>query len=187
VGLGIAGRTHPDIENMIGFFVNTLAIRNQPEENQSFEQFLNQVKQNTLQGYENQGYPFDELVNKLGIPSDLSRNPVFDVAFVVQNMDVGKIEIENLKVKPYRFNNNVSRFDLQLAAWEVEDNIALGLEYSTALFKSTTTQKFVERYVNILEQVIDNRKIRLKDIAIFHDLTVAKSNVLKEDTLEFEF
>ncbi|MCK5055781.1 MAG: amino acid adenylation domain-containing protein [Candidatus Aminicenantes bacterium] len=187
VGLGIAGRTHADLGYIIGFFVNTLVTRNRLEEDKSFEEFLAEIKENALKGYENQGCPFEELVNKLGIPNDLSRNPLFDVAFVVQNMDVEDIKVENLQVTPYRVETGVSRFDLQLACREVNDAIEMELEYSTVLFKKATAERFAQRYIHILNQVVDNRAIRIGDIAISYDLAVASSNVLKEDSIDFGF
>ena len=87
VGSPIAGRQHADLDNIIGMFVNTLAMRNFPESSKTFKEFLAEVKDNALRAYENQDYQFEELVEKLNIPRDMSRNPLFDTMFVMQNTD----------------------------------------------------------------------------------------------------
>ena len=187
MGLGIAGRTHPDIENIIGFFVNTLPIRTRLKQDITFNELLEQVKENALEAYENQDYPFDELVSKLNLTSNLNRNPLFDMAFVVQNMETEDIEIENLRMIPYDFQTGVSRFDIMMLARENENSLVIMLEYSTALFKRTTAEKFAERYCHILNQVLENGEIKLKDIVITHDFAVAKSSIIQKDTDDFGF
>ncbi|MCP4146221.1 MAG: hypothetical protein GY757_00595, partial [bacterium] len=81
VGAPIAGRRHADLENIIGMFVNTLPMRNYPEEEKTFTAYLKEVKERTLTAYENQEYPFEDLVEKLALPRDTGRNSIFDVAF----------------------------------------------------------------------------------------------------------
>ena len=105
VGSPIAGRQHADLKNIIGMFVNTLAIRNYPEEEKTFREFLAEVKENALLAYENQDYQFEDLVEKLEIRRDISRNPLFDVMFTVQNMDFGAVTIKDLKITPYQMVN----------------------------------------------------------------------------------
>jgi hypothetical protein len=87
VGTGTAGRRHPDIQHIIGIFVNTLALRNYPSKQKSFEDFLKEVRKTTLGAFENQEYPFEELVEKVKVKRDTSRNPLFDVMFMLQNID----------------------------------------------------------------------------------------------------
>ena len=88
IGTAIAGRRHADLHFLIGMFVNTLIMRNYPAGDKTFGEFLVEVKERTLQAFENQDYPFEELVDRLAINRDTSRNPVFDVMLVLQNMAV---------------------------------------------------------------------------------------------------
>jgi amino acid adenylation domain-containing protein len=188
VGVTVAARTHPDIQDIIGFFVNTLPIRTCFEQEMAFEELLENVKENTLAAFENQDYPFDELVNKLNLSNNMSRNPLFDVAFVTQNMDVEDIEIENLKITPYNLQTSVSRFDMLIFVTEKENYITIKLEYATALFKRTTIEKFIERFRYILEQIITNgSSIKLKNITLSHDFAISKSSILQMDTEDFGF
>ncbi|MCP5054446.1 MAG: hypothetical protein GY940_45180, partial [bacterium] len=79
IGSPVAGRRHADLETLIGMFVNTLAIRNRTDRNDSFKRLLHQVKSNTVKAFENQDYPFEELVHQLGANPDLNRNPLFHI------------------------------------------------------------------------------------------------------------
>ncbi|MGM1050753.1 MAG: condensation domain-containing protein, partial [Bacillota bacterium] len=81
IGSPIAGRPHADLENIIGMFVNTLVMRNYPKSGKTYKGFLDEVKENSLRAYENQDYQFEELVDKLNLRRDISRNPLFDVMF----------------------------------------------------------------------------------------------------------
>ncbi|MCP4150805.1 MAG: hypothetical protein GY757_23870, partial [bacterium] len=90
VGTPTAGRRHADLESIIGMFVNTLAIRNYPEGTKTITEYLGEVKENTLQAFENQEYQFEELVDKLSLKRDTGRNPLFDVMFNLLNTTTGK-------------------------------------------------------------------------------------------------
>ena len=85
VGTPISGRVHKDTQSMVGMFVNTLAMRGYPTEEKTFSEFLSEIKEHALGAYENQEYPFEELLEEVEVRRDLSRNPLFDVMFVVQN------------------------------------------------------------------------------------------------------
>ncbi|MCK4261444.1 MAG: AMP-binding protein, partial [Halanaerobiales bacterium] len=169
VGSPIAGRPHPDLEKIIGMFVNTLAIRNLPEGKKIYTEFLKEIRENSLKAYENQDYQFEELVDKLNLKRDLSRSPLFDVMFILQNVDKGKLRIENLEVKKYDYNHRISKFDLTISASEVTQNgmdeeIALNFEYSKSLFKRDTIERMTLHLRNILKAVVTNPKINLHDI-----------------------
>jgi amino acid adenylation domain-containing protein len=169
IGSPIAGRQHPDLQNIIGMFVNTLAIRIYPEGNKCFREYLNEVKQNALLAYENQDYQFEELVENLNLRRDLSRNPLFDTMFVLQNMELGALEIPGLKITPYEFNSQFAKFDLTLTAVETGHGIHLKLEYCTALFKQDAMERLAGHFSNILERITENPELPLSAIDMFSD------------------
>jgi tyrocidine synthetase III len=175
VGSPIAGRPHADLENIMGMFVNTLAMRNYPEVGKSFEAFLQEVKENALKAYENQNYQFEALVDKLNIRRDISRNPLFDTMFELQNMDIGELEIDQLHFTPYQFENGIAKFDISLTAVEEQDRISFDLEYCTKLFNEETVQRISIHYINLLKQILENPKEKLTDIDI---LTEEEKNKL---------
>jgi tyrocidine synthetase-3 len=168
VGTPAAGRSHPDLEFIIGMFVNTLPLRNKPAGEKSLRAFLREVKENTLAAFQNQDYPFEELVERVEINRDVSRNPLFDVMFVLQELDISGIEIEpptigrgtGLVLKSYPFETNTAKFDLTAEAVETGENLVFTFEYSTTLFKKTTVERFAGYFKKIIsETAADNETI----------------------------
>jgi len=166
IGSPIAGRHHADLENVIGMFVNTLAMRNYPEGSKTIKEFIEEVKANALRAYENQNYQFEELVEKLDIRRDMSRNPVFDVMFAMQNMDIEEIVIEGISIKSYGMENGVSKFDITLTAEEAEEKIGLSIEYCSRLFNKETIERMAGYLKNILREIEYNINKRICEIEI---------------------
>jgi len=187
VGVPAAARSHPDLENIIGMFVNTLAVRNYPRKQRSVGDFLQEVKDNTLNAFANQDYPFEDLVNKLGISKDSSRNPLFDILFVSEDLGIPRLEVKELTFTPYVFKRSTSHMDLVFFIVEIDNTIVMNLEYATALFSRSSVEGMLKHYVEILGQVVEDRDIKLEEIKISHDLIVPQANVLKEDQDDFDF
>ncbi|MCK4257387.1 MAG: amino acid adenylation domain-containing protein [Halanaerobiales bacterium] len=166
IGSPIAGRNHADLEDMIGMFVNTLALRNYPIKDKVFKEFLVEVKADTLETFENQDYPFEMLVDKLDLERDLSRNPIFDTLFVMQNINQIEAEIGDLRLIPFEFDNKISKFDLSLNVSERDKELEMGFEYRTKLFKEETIKRMAGHLINIIKQVVSNPEITLKEIEI---------------------
>lgn len=187
VGSPIAGRRHPDLEKIIGMFVNMMAMRNHPTDTKTFSQLLGEVKTTALEAFENQDYQFEELVRKLGV-RDHIKAPLCNVVFVLQDMDSDNdTTIRGLQVKPYPFENKTAKFDMQLEAMNYSKFIRMELNYSRALFKRSTIDKMKKHFIEILEQVLENPGITLKDITISHELLMAKTGTVKEDQMSFGF
>ncbi len=164
IGSPIAGRAHNDLEQIIGMFVNTLVMRNNPVSSKTFSQFLAEIKINTLTAFENQNYQFEMLVEKLALNRDLSRNPIFDTLFTVQNAHSLELSIPGLRVSAQEYFHNVTKFDLALIAFESSDKLRFNLDYRTDLFKRTTIRRMADHYINILGEIVDNREILLGQI-----------------------
>ncbi|MCU0290154.1 MAG: condensation domain-containing protein, partial [Acidobacteria bacterium] len=156
VGSPIAGRKHADLEKLIGMFVNTLAMRHFPINGKTFAGFLQEVKEKTLSAFENQDYPFEDLVEKIVINRDTSRNPLFDAMFVLQNMEMMGIELPGLSFKPYDYENKTAKFHLNLTGLEKDGKLLFTLEYSTKLFKKETARRFCGYFTNLLAAVIQD-------------------------------
>ena len=164
IGSPNAGRLHTDLKNIVGIFVNTLAMRNYPEKNKSFRNFLSEVRENALKAFENQDYQFEELVDKLNLRRDLSRNPLFDIMLVLQNIDDGNVAIAGLKITPYRYESDIAKFDLCLTAIEDKSEIQLFLEYCTKLFKPETVQRMAGHFIRIITEISQNPELKLSAI-----------------------
>ncbi|MBW7477832.1 AMP-binding protein, partial [Paenibacillus oenotherae] len=169
VGTPIAGRKHGDIESLIGMFVGTLALRNFPNKELPFRTYLQDVKERTLGAFEHPDYPFEELVEKLDIRRDLSRNPLFDVMFALQNMDVTQENIEQLLFKPYEGGSTVAKFDLTLNGVETDYGLSFSLEYCTALFAGTTAERMAEQYLFVLNQLADYPDCELGELTLLSE------------------
>lgn len=164
IGSPTAGRRHADIEGLIGMFVNTLALRSFPEGDKVFSVFLEEVKHNCLNAFENQDYQFEKLVESLELKRDLSRNPMFDTMFVLQNMGIPELNAGKISFAPYAFESRVSKFDMTFEVIENKASASLNVEYCTRLFKQDTIKRMASHFINILKAITKNPNIRLKDI-----------------------
>jgi hypothetical protein len=182
VGTVAAGRQHADLENIIGFFVNMLPIKTSPHLDKSFSQYLLAVKEKTVHAYENQGYPFEELISKLDIPREPGRHPLVDVVFAFQNQaESPAAPRENSPGIPDFKNFSSARFDLMLQASEGPDAIYMLLQYPIALFKRSTIEEFTNFYLEILSQTVENPGIKLKEINVNLHLTASSSTVIQDN------
>jgi len=168
VGSPIAGRPHSQLQGLIGMFVNTLALRNYPVPGKTFRGFLEEVKQKSLEAFENQVYPFEELVEKVAAARDTGRNPLFDVMLVVQNLENQELAIPGLTLQPYPFEIKVSKFDMTWTLWEPaeDDRLDFSIVYCTRLFKPGTINRFWVYFRQVVAAVLQNPGIRLADIGI---------------------
>ncbi|HET6244459.1 MAG: amino acid adenylation domain-containing protein [Bacteroidetes bacterium] len=167
VGSVIAGRKKKEFENILGMFVNTLAMRNHPSAEKSFTAFLAEVKSTALEAYSNQDFPFEALVNNLGLQRDMSRNPLFDTLITYQNFfkdDHSKVNVNELSILPYPFENKTSKFDLTFEFFEGADALKLQIEYCTHLFNKETIERLFAHFIQIIRSVSENKNIALADI-----------------------
>jgi amino acid adenylation domain-containing protein len=164
IGTAVSGRQYPDLDNILGMFVNTLVLKNTVKGDPRFREFLQVVKNRSLACFDNQAYPYEELVDQLRVDRDTSRNPLFDVMFSYQGAEKGSLKIAGLAVRPYAVEQAVSKFDLTFSVVERDDRIDLNFEYATTLFRRETIDRFIAYVRNILAAVIRDREIRLSDI-----------------------
>ncbi|UCH97584.1 MAG: amino acid adenylation domain-containing protein, partial [Candidatus Aminicenantes bacterium] len=173
IGTTIAGRPHPDLENIIGLLIETLALRNYPKGEQTFGKFLKDVKQGTLEAYDNQDYPFKELIRKIGAENEISRNPVFDAMLIVQNIEVTAFKLEGLKFFPYqppgKEAKHTSKVDFTIEAVEAREEIYFKLEYCSRLYKRETMERFAQHFINIIKEVVNNPVIQLSVIEVISE------------------
>ncbi|MCP5053031.1 MAG: amino acid adenylation domain-containing protein, partial [bacterium] len=169
-GTPAAGRRHVDLENIIGMFVNTLALKNRPAGDRAFNEFLQELRETTLDAFENQEYQFDDFVGKLLKDNrDRSRNPVFDVMLVLQNLDrhhTHHLRSAGLTVNNYYHQSDTSKFDITLIAAETGEGLFFEWEYCTKLFKETTTQRFIKYFKKIISLVIEAPHTQISQIEL---------------------
>lgn len=174
LGTPIAGREHPDLENQIGLYINTLALRSRFSGNESFNALLNNVKQVTLKAYEHQVYPFDELVEVLDLKRDVSRNALFDLMVVLQNTDVvvekKKQQLGNISVSEYAEGEDLtSKFDLVFTFVESGDELQGSLTYNSDLYENATAERMFDHLEELFKTIIADPSKPLCDLGFISE------------------
>ncbi|MFD2785408.1 amino acid adenylation domain-containing protein, partial [Hymenobacter rubripertinctus] len=158
LGSPIAGRDHADLQDQIGFYVNTLALRTRFKGDYSFRQLFDTVKQTTLGAYEHQVYPFDELVDALQLERNTSRNPLFDVMVSVQNQHDAKKQVqklEGLTIGSYeRSEGLISKFDLSFYFADIGEAVQVDIEYNDDIYTKETVEQLVLNLQGLLEALV---------------------------------
>ncbi|WP_426454579.1 amino acid adenylation domain-containing protein [Paenibacillus sp. S-38] len=184
LGTHVAGRISGELEGMIGMFVGTLALRNYPRKELTFREYVHEVRENTLEAFENQEYPFPELVENLGIRRDPGRNPLFDFVFAFAEMESGNAELDGISVRPYAMEHTTTKFDLSLTM-ELDDTGLRGaFEYSTALFPMKSIEALTRDYLELLAGIASNPDRHLADLQVTR---FQKKTVLPLETIELIF
>ena len=155
VGIPIANRHHLEIEPLIGFFVNTLVLRTQFADNPSFEQLMVQVRETTMQAYEHQDVPFEQVVEALKPERSSTHSPLFQVMFVLQNTPMAKLELPGCTFHELPVESSVAKFDLTVSIWETADGLVGSWEYNTDLFNGSTIKRMATHFENLLSAIAE--------------------------------
>ncbi|MDP1880838.1 MAG: amino acid adenylation domain-containing protein, partial [Parachlamydiaceae bacterium] len=167
IGSPIAGREHADLEDQIGFYVNTLALRNEINPEESFDDLFSRVKQNTLSAYSHQMYPFDRLVEELDLVRDTSRSAIFDAMLILQNngektegVQLTEEELEGIVDQGY----SASKFDLEIALEETGDYLSLRLVYNPDVYDRAIVEGLINHYRQLLASLLVNPNEKISTI-----------------------
>ena len=169
VGSSVAGRNYSEIEPLIGFFVNTLALRTDLSGDPTFRELLARVKKTSLDGYAHQEIPFERLVEELHPERSLSYNPIFQVLFGLQNLPRTAFEASGLRVQREAVHPGTSLLDMSWFAFETPEGLLLRVEYDTALFDDTTIDRCVKHFETLLENIADHPDRRISQLALLSD------------------
>ena len=169
MGSPIANRTWQEIEGLIGFFVNTLALRTDLSGNPTFRELLSRVRAIALEAYAHQDLPFEKLVEELQPERSLSHAPLFQVMFVLQNARSAVLNFEGLNVSPVPVDVERAKFDLTLSIYEAVEGLTGSLEYNTDLFDDVAITKWLEHFHILLEGIVANPDQRLSDLPALTD------------------
>ncbi|NQE33862.1 non-ribosomal peptide synthetase [Microcoleus asticus] len=183
VGSPIANRNRSEIEALIGFFVNSLVLRTDLSGNPTFRELLNRVKDVALGAYAHQDLPFEKLVEELHPDRALNQNPLFQVAFALQNAPGNRLELPELTLSPQQLDVGTARFDLEFHLWERSPNSSgsnqspsnklwvdssLGISgmviYSADLFDEATISRLIGHFQALLESIVTNPDQRIANL-----------------------
>ncbi|WP_152379828.1 non-ribosomal peptide synthetase [Paenibacillus brasilensis] len=167
VGTNTTGRSHVDVEPVVGMFASTLAIRSFPAPSITFKQLLMNVKETVFAAMENQDYPLEKLLQQLNIRRDISRNPLFDTMFVFENPDTQSSQNAEIRFMALPMKWNHSKVDLTWYIREINStDIQIFVEYSTQLFEQGTIERMSTHFMHLLDQLLDHPDEVLADIEL---------------------
>ncbi|HJT56124.1 MAG TPA: amino acid adenylation domain-containing protein [Ktedonobacteraceae bacterium] len=161
IGTAIAGRTRRELEGLMGFFVNTLPLRLQLHGHPTGRQLLERVREMTLQAYAHQEVPFEQIVEAFQPQRDLSRNPLLQVFFTLDNTPGEIPSFGGLTFTPVDNFVRSAHFDIDLLIVEVGEDLRVLLEYDTDLFEEATMQRMLERYQLLLELLLTSPRVEV--------------------------
>jgi amino acid adenylation domain-containing protein len=166
VGTPIANRNRLETEGLIGFFVNALVLRTDLSGNPSFRELLRRVREVCLGAYGHQDLPFDRLVEELHVQRDLSRNPLFQVMFVLHNTSLRAVELPGMTLSPVEGDSETAHFDLTLQILDTEQGLTAAFVYNTDLFEAATITRMLGHFQNLLEAMVADPEKRLADLPL---------------------
>ena len=169
IGSFTTGREHPDLENQIGFYSNTLALRTQFDGLGSFESLFNQAKEVSLSAYEHQLYPYDELIDALKLPRNVNRNPLFDVMVVLQDSIEQNAEyaMNGLQTSIYGPGEyRIAKYDVSFIFSKSENGLDLCLEYNTDIYSARQMERMLHHFENLMTAIAGDPKQSIAAIDI---------------------
>ncbi|MEU6009327.1 amino acid adenylation domain-containing protein [Streptomyces sp. NPDC047453] len=182
VGVPVANRGQSQIERLIGYFVNTLAIRNDVSGNPSFTELLGRVRRAAFDAFAYQEVPFERLVEELRPERDLSRSPIFQVSFVYQNIPLPEFEAGGLRLELMEVESSTARFDLELQVFEQGDGLSGWFEYNTELFDADTIDRMGGHLKVLLDNLLADPEQPILDVALLTEAEEREQREEREDT-----
>lgn len=185
VGVPISGRTNVNVQDLVGPFINLLAIRNKIEPSETAKYFLSKVKENILNSFANQNYSFEDLVTELNLPNVANRHPIFDTMFVMQNMGGIEMNTKNTVFKEYELEKDTTKIDISFIIKEKDGIISIEIEYSVNLFKEQTIKQLGENFIEVLKGIVNSPYKEIKDINITNLIQYNVINELETESFSF--
>lgn len=169
IGIPIANRNRSDLEKVLGFFVNALALRTKIPRGITVEEVVRQTNEASIQAYRHQHLPFEKLVEELQPERDLSRSPIFQVFFAFQNLPETNVRFAGLTLERLRRDRTTVMNDLDLFAWMDEERLRGTFAFNTSLFERDTIKRMADHFCNILETVASRQDIDVWKIPLLRE------------------
>jgi len=169
IGSPIANRNHPEIQSMIGYFLNMLVLRTRLRADMTFGELLSHVRESSLAAYAHQDLPFARLVQELQPERDTAQNPLFQVCFVYLDFQEQEAELRGLKLREMKLDAATAMFDLTLALTENADRLTGHFEYATDLFKGETIERMIGHFKNLLASIVAHPERRLSTLTLLDE------------------
>jgi len=166
IGSPVANRQRRELEDLIGFFANTLVLRARVPGDAQVTELLAQVKATTLAAFGRQDLPFEKLVQSTEVARDTSRSPLFQVLFVLQNAPAQTLALPDVTLEILEPESGTSKFDLTLSMMETAEGLHGFLEYSTDLFDDATAARMLGHFRNLLEELATDHRRRISELSM---------------------
>ncbi|HEX7239101.1 MAG TPA: amino acid adenylation domain-containing protein, partial [Longimicrobiaceae bacterium] len=166
VGSPIAGRTRTEVEGLVGFFVNMLAMRADLGGDPTWAELVGRTRGAALGAYAHQDVPFERLVDELAPERSLTHAPLFQVTFVLDRAEEGPPRLGELGVEPFGTGEAVAKYDLDLSLADDGETLSGGLTYAAALFDPVTVARMAERLERVLEALSDGPGARVSEVSL---------------------
>ncbi|HEY0603650.1 MAG TPA: amino acid adenylation domain-containing protein, partial [Herpetosiphonaceae bacterium] len=166
IGSPIANRSRPEIEGLIGFFIDTVVLRIDLGAAPTFNELLRRVRTTSLDAYAHQDLPFEQLIDQLQIQRDLSHNPLFQVMLNMLNFEQTRGETPGLTWEPLTLPDPGSKFDLTLYAHNHEDSLELELVYNLDLFDPERMREMLRQLDLVLEQIVASPNLHIDELSL---------------------
>ncbi len=166
IGSPVANRNRSELEPMIGFFTNNLVIRTAFSGNNSFRELLRNVRNVTLEAYSNQDVPFEKIVEELNLERDMSRNPLFQVFFNLQDTPVPEARLSGMSISSINIEGDTSRFDLSVDINDSGEGLEVNFEFNTDLFDAEYIKRMAGHYTYLLENLTENFETQINKFNI---------------------
>ena len=162
IGTDVAGRGHPWLEDLIGFFVNVVPLRSRWSADTRFSQWLERTKQSSLSAFEHQDVPFDQIVDYAKVPRRRGANPLVQVLFVMQNTPRNSFEISGMQVDVLPAPTSTSKFDLAVFVNEESAGLKVEWVFATDLYRRETIERAASSWRDLLRQAVSTPEVPLK-------------------------
>ncbi len=169
VGIPIAGRNRQDIEGLIGFFVNTLAIRNQIRKGKTFSQVLAEFGETMVESLTHQDLPFEKLVEELKPERSVNRNPLFDVMLAMDHVTNDYWELKGLATESLPIRTSVAKFGLSVDFLMQADTLAGHIEYRSELFDQESIVRMSRSFERLLAEILKNPDVAVDQVVLLHE------------------
>ncbi len=172
VGIPVASRLHRETEHIIGFFVNSLVIRTKFDKDETVHSLIRKTASNAVEAYSNQELPFDVLVENLPLAREISRNPVFQVAFSLQNAPAERLSLPGIECEYIEIDTETSKFDLTFDLRETENGLEGSLEYAVDIFSAATADELAKHFAAIAELMAENLSLSVAGFPVLSQLEI---------------
>jgi|GEM_PF-3180985 len=172
IGSPVAGRDHWELEDQIGFYVNTVALRTDIDSHSSYEELLEQVRDRVIGAYEHQLYPFDLLVEQLDVARDRSRHPLFDVMVLFRKVDpsvTDAIKMGSVQILPFADTTTTSKFDLSFEFIENGEDVQMNITYNAEIFEENSIAQLALNYSDLLAALARHPRLPIESLSLLNE------------------